>query len=610
MPNPSYNLPLMQIRNIAIIAHVDHGKTTLVDALLRQSGVFRENEQVAERLMDSMDQEKERGITIEAKNASFHWKGTKVNIVDTPGHADFGGEVERILTMCDGCLLLVDASEGPLPQTRFVLNKALEKGLKVIVVINKIDRPDSRIGEVENEIFDLFIDLDAGEDQMTYETIYAIARNGLATTKRPENHTEALSWTGNLEPLFDAIVRIIPPPKVDSSAPFAMVVSNLSHSDFLGRIVVGRIQQGSVKVGQQVAVLGKNGKRTNARIQELMTYQGAKQVKSELMEAGDVAAIAGVEVVEIGDTITTQDNPVALPRIEVDPPAVNMGFMVNSSPFAGREGKVLLSRELMERLKRESLRNPAIRIEPTAYPDEFLVSGRGELQLAVIVEAIRREGFEIAVGKPKAVFKEVDGVRCEPIEKSYIDVPEDHFGVVNEMLCLRKGKMINMVNKGSGRVRLEYEIPSRGLIGIRSHFLTATCGTGILNTIFHGYEPYRGDISERQNGAMVADRVGDTVPYGLFHLEPRGQLFIGAGTETYEGMIIGEHTRDNDLWVNANKTKKLTNMRASGTDEATTLSPPRQMSLEKSLEWIKDDEIVEVTPKNIRIRKRNLKNPT
>lgn len=600
----------MQIRNIAIIAHVDHGKTTLVDALLKQSGVFRENEQVVERLMDSMDQEKERGITIEAKNASFHWKGTKVNIVDTPGHADFGGEVERILTMCDGCLLLVDASEGPLPQTRFVLNKALEKGLKVIVVINKIDRPDSRIGEVENEIFDLFIDLDAVEDQMAYETIYAIARNGLATTKRPEDHKEALSWTGNLEPLFDAIVRIIPPPKVDSQAPFAMVVSNLSHSDFLGRIVVGRIQQGSVKVGQQVVVLGKNGKRTNARIQELMTYQGAKQVKSELMEAGDVAAIAGVEVVEIGDTITNQDNPVALPRIEVDPPAVNMGFMVNSSPFAGREGKVLLSRELMERLKRESLRNPAIRIEPTAFSDEFLVSGRGELQLAVIVEAIRREGFEIAVGKPKAVFKEVDGVKCEPIEKAYIDVPEDHFGVVNEMLCLRKGKMINMVNKGSGRVRLEYEIPSRGLIGIRSHFLTATRGTGILNTIFHGYEPYRGDISERQNGAMVADRVGDTVPYGLFHLEPRGQLFIGAGTETYEGMIIGEHTRDNDLWVNANKTKKLTNMRASGTDEATTLSPPRQMSLEKSLEWIKDDEIVEVTPKNIRIRKRNLKNPT
>jgi GTP-binding protein len=600
----------MNIRNIAIIAHVDHGKTTLVDALLKQSGVFRENEQVAERLMDSIDQEKERGITIEAKNASFTWKGTKVNIVDTPGHADFGGEVERILTMVDGCLLLVDASEGPLPQTRFVLNKALEKGLKVIVVINKIDRPDSRIGEVENEIFDLFIDLEAHEDQMNYETIYAIARNGLATTQRPSNHAEAMSFKGNLEPLFDAIIRIVPPPKVEANMPFAMVVSNLSHSDFLGRICVGRIQQGSLKVGQQVAVLGRNGKRTTARIQELMTYQGAKQVKADLMEAGDVAAIAGVEVVEIGDTITTIDNMNPLPRIEVDPPAVNMGFLVNSSPMAGREGKVLLSRELLERLKKEALRNPAIRVEPTEYPDEFLVSGRGELQLAVIVEAIRREGFEVAVGKPKAVLKTIDGVLCEPIEKAYIDVPEDHFGVVNEMLCLRKGKMINMVNKGSGRVRLEFEIPSRGLIGIRSHFLTATRGTGILNTIFHGYEPFKGDISERQNGAMVADRTGTTVPYGLFHLEPRGTLFIGAGVETYEGMVIGENARDNDLWVNAIRTKKLTNMRASGTDEATTLSTPRLMTLERSLEWIKDDEIVEVTPKNVRIRKRKLKNPT
>jgi GTP-binding protein len=600
----------MEIRNIAIIAHVDHGKTTLVDALLRQSGVFRDNEQVAERVMDSMDQERERGITIEAKNASFSWKGTKINIVDTPGHADFGGEVERILTMCDGCLLLVDASEGPLPQTRFVLGKALEKGLKVMVVINKIDRPDSRIGEVENEIFDLFIDLEAEEDQMGYETIYAIARNGLATTQRPENHTEALSWKGNLEPLFDAIVRIVPPPKVQPELPFAMVVSNLSNSDFLGRIVVGRIQQGSVKVGQPVAILGKNGKRSTARIQELMTYQGAKQIKAEIMMAGDVAAIAGVEAVEIGDTITTLENTTPLPRIEVDPPAVNMSFIVNSSPMAGREGKVLLSRELLTRLQKEALRNPAIRVEPTDTPDAFMVSGRGELQLAVIVEAIRREGFEVAVGKPKAVLVQREGVTCEPVEKAYIDIPEEHFGVVNEMLHARKGRMLNMINKGSGRVNLEFEIPSRGLIGIRSHFLTATRGTGILNTIFHGYEPFKGDIDERQNGAMVADRSGDTVPYGLFHLEPRGTLFIGAGVETYEGMVIGENSRDNDLWVNANKTKKLTNMRASGTDEATTLSTPRHMNLEKALEWIKDDEIVEVTPKNVRIRKRNLRNPT
>ncbi|HEY8278760.1 MAG TPA: translational GTPase TypA [Bdellovibrionota bacterium] len=601
----------MNIRNIAIIAHVDHGKTTLVDQLLKQSGVFRDNEATVERMMDSMDQERERGITIEAKNASFNWKGTKVNIVDTPGHADFGGEVERILTMVDGCLLLVDASEGPLPQTRFVLNKALQHGLKVIVVINKIDRPDSRITEVENEIFDLFIDLDAGEEQMDYKTVYCIARNGLATFQRPENHKEALEYKGTLEPLFDTIVNTVPPPRVDSvDKPFGLLVSNLSHSDFLGRICVGRIQQGSVKVGQPVYVHGRNGKRTQARIQELMTYNGMKQVKAERMEAGDIAALAGVEEVEIGDTIASLDNTTILKRIEVDPPAVNMGFLVNSSPMAGREGKVLLSRELMERLKKEALRNPAIRVEQTNSPDEFLVSGRGELQLAVIVEAIRREGFEVAVGKPKAVLQTVDGVLSEPIEKAFIDLPEEHFGVVNEMLCLRKGKMTNMVNKGSGRVRLDFEIPSRGLIGIRSHFLTATRGTGILNTIFHGYEPYKGDISERQNGAMVADRTGDTVPYGLFHLEPRGTLFIGAGVEVYEGMVIGENARDNDLWVNAIRSKKLTNMRASGTDEATTLSTPRKMTLERCLEWIRDDEIVEVTPKNVRIRKRKLRNPT
>jgi GTP-binding protein len=600
----------MEIRNIAIIAHVDHGKTTLVDSLLKQSGTFRDNEHTADRMMDSMDQERERGITIEAKNASFMWKDTKVNIVDTPGHADFGGEVERILTMVDGCLLLVDASEGPLPQTRFVLNKALRQGLKVIVVINKIDRPDSRISEVENEIFDLFIDLEASEEAMEYETVYAIARNGLATTKRPENHAEAMSFTGTLEPLFDAIVRLVPPPKVQPEKPFALVVSNLAHSDFLGRICVGRVQQGSVKVGQPISIIGKGGKRTQARVQELMTYSGMKQIKAESLQAGDIAAIAGVEQADIGDTICALDQAEALPRIEVDPPAVNMSFLVNTSPMAGREGKVLLSRELLDRLKREERRNPAIRVEQTDSPDTFMVSGRGELQLAVIVEAIRREGFEVAVGKPKAVLTDINGVTCEPIEKAYIDIPEEHFGVVNEMLHMRKGKMVNMVNKGSGRVNLEFEIPARGLIGIRSSFLTSTRGTGILNTIFHGYEPYRGDIDERQNGAMVADRTGDTVPYGLFNLEPRGTLFIGAGVEVYEGMVIGENSRDNDLWVNAIRTKKLTNMRASGTDEATTLSPPRVMTLERSLEWIRDDEIVEVTPKNVRIRKRTLKNPT
>ena len=600
----------MNIRNLAIIAHVDHGKTTLVDALLRQSGVFRENEQVAERVMDSLDQERERGITIEAKNASFTWKDTKINIVDTPGHADFGGEVERILTMVDGALLLVDASEGPLPQTRFVLRKALQQNLKIIVVINKVDRPDQRIQEVENEIFDLFIDLEARDDQMEYETVYAIARDGIAKKERPDSHKEALEWKGDLTPLYETIVNVIPEPRVGSpEEPFAMVVSNLTHNDFLGRIAVGRIQQGFVKIGQPVAVLGRNGRKAQARVQELMTYLGMRQVRAESLSAGDVVAIAGVEDVEIGDTITNIQQPVLLPRIEVDPPAVSMGFYVNTSPFAGREGKVLLSRELELRLRKESLRNPALKVEPSDSPDMFLVSGRGELQLAVIVENIRREGFELGIGKPKAVLKQVDGVTCEPIEKAYVDIPEEHFGVVNEMLHMRKGKMTNMVNKGTGRVNIEYEIPSRGLIGIRSHFLTSTRGTGILNTIFHGYEPYKGDIPSRVNGALVSDRVGETITYSLAGLEPRGKLFFGPNVEIYEGMVIGEHTRDNDLWVNATKGKKLTNMRAAGSDDLIQLAPPQTMNLERSLEWISDAEVVEVTPKSVRIRKKNLKNP-
>ncbi len=601
----------MKIRNLAIIAHVDHGKTTLVDALLRQSGVFRENEQVAERVMDSLDQERERGITIEAKNASFTWRDTKINIVDTPGHADFGGEVERILTMVDGALLLVDASEGPLPQTRFVLRKALQQNLKIIVVINKVDRPDQRIQEVENEIFDLFIDLEARDDQMEYETVYAIARDGIANKERPNSHKDALEWKGDLTPLYETIVNVIPEPRVGSpNDPFSMVVSNLTHNDFLGRIAVGRIQQGFVKIGQPVVVLGKNNRKSQARVQELMTYRGMQQVRAESLSAGDVVAIAGIEDVEIGDSITNLQQPVLLPRIEVDPPAVSMGFFVNTSPFAGTEGKVLLSRELELRLRKEALRNPALKVEPSDTPDMFLVSGRGELQLAVIVENIRREGFELGIGKPKAVLKQIDGVTCEPMEKAYIDIPEEHFGVVNEMLHMRKGKMTNMVNKGTGRVNIEYEIPSRGLIGIRSHFLTSTRGTGILNTIFHGYQPYKGDIPGRVNGALIADRTGETITYSLAALEPRGKLFFGPNVPCYEGMVIGEHTRDNDLWVNPTKGKKLTNMRASGTDDIIQLAPPQLMGLEKALEWVSDSELVEVTPKSVRIRKKNLRNPT
>ncbi len=600
----------MNIRNIAIIAHVDHGKTTLVDALLRQSGVFRENEQVADRVMDNLAQERERGITIEAKNASFSWQGTKVNIVDTPGHADFGGEVERILTMVDGALLLVDASEGPLPQTRFVLKKALSQNLKIIVVINKVDRPDSRITEVENEIFDLFIDLEANDQQMEYETVYAIAREGKATKTRPESHADALALKGDLSPLYESIVRLVPPPRVEPEKPAALLVSNLTHNEFLGRICVGRVQQGSLKIGMPVAVMGRNGKRCQARIQELMTYHGTRQMKATELTAGDIAAIAGVEDVEIGDTITTITDLVALPRLEVDPPAVSMSFHVNTSPYAGRDGKVLLSRELENRLRKEALRNPALKVELTSTPDAFLVSGRGELQLAVIVENIRREGFELAIGKPRAVMQTIDGVLCEPIEKAYVDLPEDHFGVVNEMLHMRKGKMTNMINKGTGRVRLEFEIPSRGLIGIRSHFLTVTRGTGILNTIFHGWEPYKGDIAERVNGAIVSDRMGETITYGLAGLEARGKLFFGPNVEIYEGMVIGEHSRDNDLWVNATKGKKLTNMRAAGSDDLIQLAPPQDMFLERALEWIRDDELVEITPSFVRIRKKNLKCPT
>lgn len=597
----------MDIRNIAIIAHVDHGKTTLVDAMLKQTGIFRQNEHMAERVMDSLDQERERGITIEAKNASFVFKDTKINIVDTPGHADFGGEVERILHMVDGACLLVDASEGPLPQTRFVLKKALTQNLKILVIINKIDRPDARISEVENEIFDLFIDLEATEEQMNYPTVYTIARRGIALMKAPEERADLSDLKGSLEPLFEVICKHVPLPNVKPNDPLAIRVTNLQHSDFLGRISIGRIEQGSIKAGQQIVVVGKNNVPKQYRVQELMTYHGMKQVKAPEMFAGDIAAIAGIDVVNIGDTITVPDSGVVLPRVEVDPPAVTMSFFVNSSPFAGREGKVLLSRELGERLRKEGLRNVAIKVDAGDTPDEFRVSGRGELQLAVIVENIRREGFELALGKPRAAFRTVDGELQEPIEMAYVDIPEIHFGVISEMLHARKGKMVNMINKGSGRVRMDFEIPARGLIGIRSHFLTSTRGTGILNNLFHGYQAYRGEVPSRIGGALLADREGETVTYGLAGLEDRGVFFVGPGVPVYEGMVVGEQNRENDLYINVCRTKKLTNMRAAGSDDLIQLAPPLDMTLEKALEWIKDDELVEVTPKSVRIRKKQLR---
>ncbi len=596
----------MEIRNIAIIAHVDHGKTTLVDNLLKQGGVFRANEAVNERVMDSMDQERERGITIQAKNASFSYKGTKVNIVDTPGHSDFGGEVERILSMVDGCCLLVDASEGPLPQTRFVLKKALTQNLKVMVVINKIDRPDARIQEVENEIFDLFIDLEANDEQMNYETVYTIARRGLAFKKPPEDLAAISDMQPDLTVLYDTVLRVVPPAAAKVDAPLQMLISNLGHSDFVGRLVIGRLHNGVIKTGQNILVMGRNSQKT-VRVQDVMVFEGLKQVKVDQALAGDIAVVAGVEDIEIGDTLASPEKPVALPRIEVDPPAVRMSFHVNTSPYAGKEGKPLLSREMGERLQRETQRNVSIRVEPTNEPDVFTVFGRGELQLAVLIESLRREGCELAVGKTRAVLKDIDGAVHEPIEHSVIDCPEEHYGVVSEMLHKRCGQLVNIKNNGSGRIRMEFDVPSRGLIGFRSNFLTATRGEGVINTIFKGYEPYKGDMPERQNGGLISDRLGETVTYALFHLQPRGRMFIGPNVAVYEGMIVGEHSRENDLWINVCKEKKLTNMRASGTDEMMQLAPPINMSMEKALEWIRDDELVEVTPKSIRIRKRDLR---
>jgi GTP-binding protein len=587
------------IRNIAIIAHVDHGKTTLVDTMLKQSGLFRANETVAERVMDSMDLERERGITIMAKNASVHYGKYKINIVDTPGHSDFGGEVERVLKMVDGVMLLVDASEGPLPQTRYVLSKALSLNLPVIVVINKIDRQDARVDEVVSEVFDLFIDLDATDEQADFPTVFAIARDGIAKYNL-EDESE------DLKPLFEQIIKTIPPPEAPVDGVLQVLVTNLDYDDYVGRLAIGKIFSGSVAVGDQVSLCKLDGSIQKTRVSKLYAYEGLKKTPIEQASAGEIISVAGIDEIFIGETITSQDDPKPLPKIVIDEPTIAMVFGVNTSPFAGREGKFVTSRKIRERLDKETLANVAIRVESTESMDSFKVSGRGELQLAILIEMMRREGYELQVSKPEVITHIEDGRKLEPIETAVVDCPETFIGVVTEALGRRKGRMVKMVNHGTGRVRLEFEVPSRGLIGFRSEFLTDTKGTGLLNTLFLRWDEWQGTISQRITGALVADRSGAATTYALFNLQERGELFVKPNTEVYEGMVVGENARDVDMDVNVVKEKKLTNMRASSADDAMRLVPFRVLSLEQALEFIREDELVEVTPESIRMRKKVL----
>jgi GTP-binding protein len=587
------------IRNIAIIAHVDHGKTTLVDAMLRQSGTFRENEQVRERVMDSMDLERERGITIMAKNTAVHYRDVKINIVDTPGHADFGGEVERVLKMVDGVMLLVDAAEGCLPQTRFVLRKALEARLPAIAVVNKIDRSDARASEVVDEIYELFLDLDATDEQIEFPILYAVSREGIAK-RELEDKSE------NLQPLFEQIVQSIPAPRELRADSLQLLVANLDYNDYVGRLAIGRIFSGEIKIGDQIAVVNPDRSIQKTKVSQLYAFEGLKREPVERASFGEIVALAGIENINIGDTITSVDNPHPLPSIAVDEPTIAMIFGVNNSAFAGREGKFVTSRQIKERLDKEILGNVAIRVEETESPDQFKVSGRGELQLAILIEMMRREGYELQVSKPEAITRRVDGKLLEPIEAVVVDCPDEFIGVVTEALGRRKGQMTKMVNHGTGRVRLEFEAPSRGLIGFRSEFLTETKGTGLLNTMFLRWGEWQGPMRGRATGSLVADRMGETTTYALFNLQERGTLFVRPGTRVYEGMIMGENARPVDLDVNAIKEKKLTNMRAASADEAMRLVPPKELSLEQALEFIADDELVEVTPQTIRLRKRVL----
>ncbi len=587
------------IRNIAIIAHVDHGKTTLVDAMLWQSGLFRENQEVPERILDSIDLEREKGITIMAKNTAVTYKGVRINIVDTPGHADFGSEVERTLTLVDGVLLLVDAAEGPLPQTRFVLKKALEAGLPPVVVINKIDRADARPAEVLDEIYDLFIDLDATEDQLDFPVLYTNARAGTATTdlRQPGQ---------SLGPLFETILATVPAPRFAPGHGLQFRAAMLDWDDYVGRLVIGRLVNGRVRPGDRVAVVHRDGAVEPAKVTVLYGYEGLRRVEIAEAGAGDLVALAGIESIEIGETVADLEAPAALPLIRIDEPTVAMLFSANSSPFAGREGRFVTSTQLRDRLMKERRVNVGIRVEETDAPDTFKVSGRGELQLAILIEMMRREGYELEVGKPTVITRPEGGQVLEPMEHLVVDVPEEYIGAVTQKIGPRRGTMVKMVNHGTGRVRLEYRIPARGLIGYRSEFLTDTRGTGLLHHLFDGWEAWQGDISHRQNGALVADRAGRATGYAIDHLQARGVMFVGPGTEVYEGMIVGENSRDSDLDVNITKEKKLTNMRSSTAEEGIKLTPPRLMNLEQCLEWIREDELLEVTPKSLRLRKRAL----
>ena len=584
------------IRNIAIIAHVDHGKTTLVDAMFRQCGLIRPGQEVDERMMDVLDLERERGITIAAKNCSVLWKKVKINIIDTPGHVDFGGEVERALSMADGALLLVDASEGPLPQTRFVLKKTLEKKINIIVVINKIDRKDARPDEVLNEIYDLFIDLDAMEDQLDFPVIYAIGRDGIAKRKLDEN-------AHDLGILFDTILEYIPSPTYDPCEPFQMMVSDLGYSDYLGRLAIGKIFNAQAKSNNSMVCINAENEHLPLKISKLQVYRGMELEEADVVEPGDIVVLSGIENVKIGDTICTRESPRPLKRITVDEPTISMKFTSNKSPFSGSEGRFIQSAKIKERLEKETLKNVAIRVDPTDDRESFNVKGRGEFQLAIIIEEMRREGFELSVGRPEVIYKTINEKKIEPIEQLYIDCDERFQGVLAEKLSLRKGKMTNLVNNGRGRTRMEFSIPSRSLIGYRDEFLTDTKGTGIMNTIFLGYEPFRGDFPSRYTGSLVSDRQGNSVSYALFHLEPRGRIFITPGTSVYEGMIVGEHNKNTDLDVNPCKEKKLSNMRAAGKDEHIICTPIKPMTLERAITFIKEDEMVEVTPKSIRLHK-------
>ena len=589
----------MHLRNVAIIAHVDHGKTTLVDALLRQGGAFRANQEVAERVMDSNALERERGITILAKNTAVHFGETKINIVDTPGHSDFGGEVERALKMVDGVLLLVDASEGPLPQTRYVLRKALEAKLPAVLVVNKIDRADARPQEVLNEVYDLFIDLDATEDQLDFPVLYTNAKAGTA-------RTEPAGPDQDLRPLFEALLRHIPAPGGKPQDVLQLLIANLDYSDYLGRLGIGRIFNGRAAVGDLVAISKRDGSLQQTRITKLFTFDGLRRVDVEAADCGEIVALAGVEGIAIGETVTSAEQPRPLAPLHIDEPTLSMIFSVNTSPFAGREGKWVTSRNIKDRLEKELLTNVSIRVEPTDSADAFKVMGRGELQLAILIENMRREGFELSISNPEVITRFEEGVRKEPLELFILDVPEAYMGVVLEKMAMRKGKMVKMVNHGSGRVRLDFHVPTRGLIGIRTELMTDTRGTAVMNSLLEGWVEWQGEIQRRPTGVLVADRTGEATAYTLNHLEERGELFIGPGTAVYEGMIVGENARTADMDVNVTKAKKLTNMRASTADEAVRLTPHRVLNLEQALEFINDDELVEVTPASIRLRKRVL----